>query len=684
MKKIATVLVLLVASVCAMAQMADPVHFTSKLVMLGGDEAQIEFSAKIDNGWHVYSTGLGNDGPISATFNASKMDGVKTVGGLTHKGKEISQFDNMFGMKLRYFEGSVTFIQKIKFTKPQYSINCYLEYGACNDETCMPPTSVDFIKSGNAPAVAKDAAADKADNAADDAAAANAAATASEEGATAEEGATVSGDSVAASMNVAAPDSATAATLWQPVISDLKAYEAAPTDSSLLYIFFAGLIGGFLALLTPCVWPIIPMTVSFFLKRNKERSKAIREAVTYGISIVVIYVVLGLVVTLLFGASALNALSTNAVFNIFFCLLLVVFAASFFGAFEITLPSSWSNKIDAKSENTSGMLSIFLMAFTLTLVSFSCTGPIIGFLLVAVSTQGSILAPTIGMLGFAIALAIPFTLFAMFPSLLKSAPKSGGWMNVVKVVLGFIELAFALKFLSVADLAYGWHILDRETFLALWIVIFGLLGVYLLGWLKFPHDDEGNRTNVPQFFLAMISLAFAIYMIPGLWGAPLKAISAFAPPMNTQDFNLYKASVEAKYHDYEAGMAAAKAEGKPVMIDFTGFGCVNCRKMEAAVWTDPKVANMLNEKYVLISLYVDDKTPLAEPMTVTENGQQRTLRTVGDKWSYLQRVKFGANTQPFYVLIDNEGKPLAGSRSYDEDINAYIDYLQKGIDNYKK
>ena len=684
MKKTLSVLILLVASVCAMAQMADPVHFTSKMTMLGGDEAQIEFSAKIDNGWHVYSTGLGNDGPISATFNASKMDGVKTVGGLTHKGKEISQFDNMFGMKLRYFEGSVTFIQKIKFTKPQYSINCYLEYGACNDETCMPPTSVDFIKSGNAPAVAKDAAADKADNAADNAAAANAAATASEEGATAEEGATVSGDSVAASMNVAAPDSATAATLWQPVISDLKAYEAAPTDSSLLYIFFAGLIGGFLALLTPCVWPIIPMTVSFFLKRNKERSKAIREAVTYGISIVVIYVVLGLVVTLLFGASALNALSTNAVFNIFFCLLLVVFAASFFGAFEITLPSSWSNKIDAKSENTSGMLSIFLMAFTLTLVSFSCTGPIIGFLLVAVSTQGSILAPTIGMLGFAIALAIPFTLFAMFPSLLKSAPKSGGWMNVVKVVLGFIELAFALKFLSVADLAYGWHILDRETFLALWIVIFGLLGVYLLGWLKFPHDDEGNRTNVPQFFLAMISLAFAIYMIPGLWGAPLKAISAFAPPMNTQDFNLYKASVEAKYHDYEAGMAAAKAEGKPVMIDFTGFGCVNCRKMEAAVWTDPKVANMLNEKYVLISLYVDDKTPLAEPMTVTENGQQRTLRTVGDKWSYLQRVKFGANTQPFYVLIDNEGKPLAGSRSYDEDIDAYIDYLQTGIDNYKK
>ena len=675
MKKIATVLVMLVATVCAMAQMADPVHFTSKLVMLEGDEAQIEFSARIDQGWHVYSTGLGNDGPISATFNTTKMDGVKTVGGLTHKGKEISQFDNMFGMKLRYFEGSVTFIQKIKFTKPEYSINCYLEYGACNDETCMPPTSVDFIKSGKAPAVAKETAPAPTEKEAETVKSDQ------EKEITQED--TLTAPVLEASAS--SPDSTAApASLWSPVISELKAYEAAPTDSSLLYIFLAGFAGGFLALLTPCVWPIIPMTVSFFLKRNKERSKAIREAVTYGISIVVIYVVLGLVVTLLFGASALNALSTNAVFNIFFCLLLVVFAASFFGAFEITLPSSWSNKIDAKSENTSGMLSIFLMAFTLTLVSFSCTGPIIGFLLVAVSTQGSILAPTIGMLGFAIALAIPFTLFAMFPSLLKSAPKSGGWMNVVKVVLGFIELAFALKFLSVADLAYGWHILDRETFLSLWIVIFGLLGIYLLGWLKFPHDDEGNRTNVPQFFLAMISLAFAIYMIPGLWGAPLKAISAFAPPMNTQDFNLYKASVEAKYHDYEAGMAAAKAEGKPVMIDFTGFGCVNCRKMEAAVWTDPKVADMLNGKYVLISLYVDDKTPLAEPMTVTENGQQRTLRTVGDKWSYLQRVKFGANTQPFYVLIDNDGKPLAGSRSYDEDINAYIDYLQMGIDNYKK
>ena len=673
MKKVLTLLLMFGLSFAAFAQMVDPVKFTAKLEMLKGDEAQIVFSGKIDNGWHVYSTELGNDGPISATFNAVKMDGVKTVGKLTPKGHEISEFDNMFGMKLRFFEGSVTFVQKIKFTKPTYNINCYLEYGACNDETCMPPTEVPFTTKGNSPAVTEDAAAEAQKEETKPAA--------EEEKALA----TTDTAAVAAADSTVADTAAVASSdLYTPVINELKSYEDNPVDSSLLYIFLAGFVGGFLALLTPCVWPIIPMTVSFFLKRNKERSKAIREAVTYGISIVVIYVVLGLVVTMLFGASALNALSTNALFNIFFCLLLVVFAASFFGAFEITLPSSWSNKIDQKSENTSGLLSIFLMAFTLTLVSFSCTGPIIGFLLVAVSTQGSILAPTIGMLGFAIALAIPFTLFAMFPSLLKSAPKSGGWMNVVKVVLGFIELAFALKFLSVADLAYGWHILDREVFLCLWIVIFGLLGIYLFGWLKFPHDDPEHRTNVPQFFLGMISLAFAIYMIPGLWGAPLKAISAFAPPMFTQDFNLHKSAVEPKSHDYEEGMALAKSQGRPVMIDFTGFGCVNCRKMEAAVWTDPQVASMLNDKYVLISLYVDDKTPLAEPMTVTENGTQRTLRTVGDKWSYLQRVKFGANTQPFYVLIDNEGKPLNGSRSYDEDIQKYLDFLQKGIDNYKK
>lgn len=679
MKKVLTIVLLMMVTAAAIAQLKDPVHFTTQLKELKGNEAELVFSATIDAGWHVYSTGLGDDGPISASFNAVKMDGVETVGKLQARGNEIKQFDKLFDMELRFFEKAVTFVQKIRFTKPEYDIDCYVEYGACNDESCLPPSEAALKVKGKSPVKSEDSAAaipeaEKGDDAS------------TEKG---DDALAEKGDSLTAVKNdrlVAERDSSSLP-LWQPVIQELNAYNGdSPSSDNMSWwlIFLEGLLGGFIALFTPCVWPIIPMTVSFFLKRNKDRSKAIREAMTYGLSIVIIYVLLGLAVTLLFGASALNALATNAVFNIFFCLLLVVFAASFFGAFEITLPSSWSNKIDAKSESTTGLLSIFLMAFTLVLVSFSCTGPIIGFLLVAVSTQGSIVAPTIGMLGFAIALAIPFTLFAMFPSLLKSAPKSGGWMNVVKVTLGFIELAFALKFLSVADLAYGWHILDREVFLSLWIVIFGLLGFYLLGWLKFPHDDEGHRTNVPQFFLAMVSLAFTVYMIPGLWGAPLKAISAFAPPMNTQDFNLQKVTTEPRFHDYELGMSAARAEGKPVMIDFTGFGCVNCRKMEAAVWSDAQVAEILNNKYVLISLFVDDKTALPEPIEVTENGQTRTLRTVGDKWSYLQRVKFGANAQPFYVLLDNEGRPVNGSRSYNEDIQEYIHFLNTGLSNYKK
>lgn len=671
-------LLLLVAMFCN-AQMADPVKFKSHLKTGSTAEAEIVFDGKIAHGWHVYSTNLGSDGPIEASFHVDKKDGVELVGKLTPRGHEISMMDNMFGMKLRFFENSVQFVQKVKFTKPTYTIKAYLEYGACNDEMCMPPTQVNAHFSGKSPAIDGKAAADEKS-------AADVAETLKAGGLDSSMVKAGAVDSVAIADSAAAPqlDNAEVQKLWIPVIKELAKFDK-PVSNSLLYIFLAGLVGGFLALFTPCVWPIIPMTVSFFLKRNKDRKKAIREAITYGVSIVVIYVALGLIVSLLFGASALNALSTNAIFNILFCLLLVVFAASFFGAFEITLPSSWSNKIDQKSDETSGVLSIFLMAFTLSLVSFSCTGPIIGFLLVAVASEGSIVAPTIGMLGFAVALAIPFALFAMFPTLLKSAPKSGGWMNVLKVVLGFIELAFALKFLSVADLAYGWHILDRETFLALWIAIFSLLGLYLLGIFNFPHDDENRRTNVPQFFLALGSLAFAFYMIPGLWGAPLKAVSAFAPPMNTQDFNLYKNEVHPRFKDFEAGMAAARLEGKPVMIDFTGFGCVNCRKMEAAVWTDAKVADMLNNKYVLISLYVDDKTPLPEQITVTDtDGTQRTLRTVGDKWSYLQRHKFGSNTQPMYILLDNEGKPLTGSRSYDEDINEYMDFLKVGLDNYNK
>ena len=645
---------MVVSLTAAFAQIQDPVQFKTELKKISETEAQIIFTGTIDAGWHVYSTDLPEGGPISATFNTDKMEGMELDGKLTPQGKEIENYDKMFEMNVRYFEDKATFVQKLKITAANYFIEGYLQYGSCNDENCLPPTDVEFSFSGKG------------------------AATASSDATPATEQAPAT---PAISSNVSTAD------YWTPVIDKLNSFgeeTAQTTNQSWLYIFFAGFIGGLLALFTPCVWPIIPMTVSFFLKRSKDKKKGIRDAWTYGASIVVIYVTLGLAITLIFGASALNALSTNAVFNILFFLMLVVFAASFFGAFEITLPSKWSNAVDSKAEQTSGLLSIFLMAFTLSLVSFSCTGPIIGFLLVEVSTTGSVIAPAVGMLGFALALALPFTLFALFPSWLKSMPRSGGWMNVIKVTLGFLELAFALKFLSVADLAYGWRILDRETFLALWIVIFGLLGFYLLGKIKFPHDDDDNTVSVPRFFMALCSLAFAVYMIPGLWGAPLKAVSAFAPPMNTQDFNLYKNEVHAQFDDFDAGMEYARRNGKPVMLDFTGYGCVNCRKMELAVWTDSKVSKLIQDDYVLITLYVDNKTPLPENIKVMENGKERTLRTLGDKWSYLQRVKFGANAQPFYVLIDNEGNPLNKSYSFDEDVNKYIDFLETGLKNYNK
>ena len=664
-------LLIIMAWLPSFAQIQEPVKFKTELKTISDTEAQIVFTGNIDAGWHVYSTDLPSGGPISATFNVEKIQGAELMGKLTPQGKEIENFDKVFEMKLRYFENTATFVQKFKITDASYQIEGYLEYGACNDENCLPPTEVPFSFSGKGNAATATVATSetKAETVNQPTA----------ENSVAETTAIDSAATVALSDNETSVQD-----YWTPVIKELNSYgeTTSQQDRSWIYIFFAGFIGGLLALFTPCVWPIIPMTVSFFLKRSKDKKKGIRDAWTYGASIVVIYVALGLAITLIFGASALNALSTNAVFNILFCLMLIIFAASFFGAFELTLPSKWSNAVDSKAEQTSGLLSIFLMAFTLSLVSFSCTGPIIGFLLVEVSTTGSVIAPAIGMLGFAIALA--FTLFAMFPSWLKSMPKSGGWMNVIKVTLGFLELAFALKFLSVADLAYGWRILDRETFLALWIVIFGLLGFYLLGKIKFPHDDDDNTTSVPRFFMALISLAFAVYMVPGLWGAPLKAVSAFAPPMTTQDFNLYNNEVHAKFDDYDAGMEYAKRNGKPVMLDFTGYGCVNCRKMEAAVWTDPKVSKLMTDDYVLITLYVDNKEPLPEHIKVMENGKERTLRTVGDKWSYLQRSKFGANAQPFYVLIDNEGKPLNKSYSYDEDIDKYVDFLQTGLDNYKK
>ncbi len=714
MRKLLSIIGLL-CSLSVAAQFANPVKFSVKQNQISDSEVEIVFSGKVDAGWHVYSTDIADGGPTKAELTLEKQKGVKPKGKLTPKGNVHRAMDDMFGMEVSYMEGMATFVQVFTITEEKYEISGYLTYGACNDQNCIPPTDVNFEfdgtgkpqtpqppkggeKAENAEKKVDVKAGDvekKVDEKADDAKIVE-----NVEEETAEEADMPEETADSTLQGSSSPLGEAGVGLWTPVISELKSFgedNANTSDKGLWAIFLLGLAGGLVALLTPCVWPIIPMTVSFFLKRNKDdKKKGIRDAVTYGLSIVVIYVALGLFVTLAFGASALNDLSTNAIFNIFFCLMLLVFAASFMGGFELTLPSSWGNAVDSKANKTTGLLSIFLMAFTLSLVSFSCTGPIIGFLLVEMGTSGSIIAPTIGMLGFAIALALPFTLFAMFPTWLKSAPKSGNWMNCIKVCLGFLELAFALKFLSVADMAYQWHILDREVFLSLWIVIFALLGAYLIGWIRFPHDEDeydemgevivNHRTGVTRFFLALLSFAFAIYMIPGLWGAPCKAVSAFAPPMSTQDFNLAKDDVvEAEFTDYEAGMAYAKQKGLPVMLDFTGYGCVNCREMEAKVWTDPEVKDIIRNKYVLISLYVDEKTALPETQTVTESdGTESKLRTIGQKWSYLQRVKFGANAQPFYVLLNNEGKPLNTSYSHDEDIQKFTEWLNTGIKNYAK
>lgn len=685
MKKILlTATLLLCAVVSAVAQASFSVSYKR----VSPTELDIIFSGKIDGGWHVYSSDFEEGGPMLASFNVDKLSGAKLKGKLRPGAGAKQEMDPIFEMQVRYFEHRATFTQRVELTSPNYSIEGYLEYQACRDGACTNgkaearKAGTDGPKTG---AAAQTAATNP------DGTAASTLPGEAGSGLVADSldltASTTLADTAATLAATAAPvDSATIKAWWTPVVKELKAMggdEAAVADKALWMVFLLGFLGGLVALCTPCVWPIIPMTVSFFLKRSDDRRKGIRDAVIYGISIVIIYVALGLIITSIFGANALNDLSTNAIFNILFFLLLLVFAASFFGGFEITLPSSWGNAVDSKAEKTTGLVSIFLMAFTLSLVSFSCTGPIIGFLLVEVSTSGgSALAPTIGMLGFAIALALPFTLFALFPTWLKGMPKSGGWLNTVKVTLGFLELAFALKFLSVADLAYGWHLLDRETFLALWIGIFALLGLYLLGKIRFPHDDDETHTSVPRFFLALISISFAIYMIPGLWGAPLKAVSAFAPPMSTQDFNLDPVKVEAKFKDYEEGMAYARQTGKPVIIDFTGHGCVNCRKMEMAVWHDAKVRDLLMKDYVLISLYVDEKTKLPEPITVTENGQPVKLRTVGDKWSYLQRSKFGANAQPFYVLLDNNGQPLTRAYTYDESVEHFVKFLKDGLEKY--
>lgn len=694
MKKLIFLVTLLLTVGMSKAQMHNPVHWTFSVKDVSKTEKELMFSAKIDAHWHVYGLHLPQDGPTPTSIEFKSISGAELVGEVTSPSQLITKYDEMFGMEINWYENEVTFVQRIKLTGEKYDIQGVLRFMCCDDQSCMPPTAEDFAFSGEGLSAADIAAAAPAKPKAEPKKESVKPVTAQKSEPKKEVKTAVATpkaepkkaeatpvEAPKEAVAVAEPASAPAADLWTPVIDKLQARgeESAAADTSLWFIFISGFVGGLLALLTPCVWPMIPMTVSFFLKRTKDRSRSIRDAIIYGLGIIIIYVGLGLLITIVFGASALNSLATNAVFNIIFFLLLVVFAISFFGAFELTLPASWTTKLDSKADSTSGLISIFFMAFTLVLVSFSCTGPIIGTLLVQAASMGVTVGPAIGMFGFALALAVPFAFFAIFPSMLQSLPRSGGWLNSVKVVLAFLELALALKFLSVADLAYGWRILDREVFVSLWIVIFALLGLYLLGKLRFSHDSEVKHVSVFRLFLAMISLAFAIYLVPGLWGAPLKSISAFAPPLTTQDFNLYEDEVHAAFTDYDEGMANAKKVNKPVLVDFSGFGCVNCRKMEAAVWTDPAVKEVIENDYVLITLMVDDKAELPEPIKIEEYGKQRTLYTVGDRWSYLQRYKFGANAQPFYVLLDTDGNPVGPSYSYKEDVPAYLNFLKNGV-----
>lgn len=641
----------LIGVLSAFAEVLQPVKWESSIKMTDATNGVMTFTATIDDGWHMYSMNLPKDGPVSLSINWDKLDGVKLIGNPTPNRAPHEQVDMVFKMRLGWWTKGITITQNFATTEGQsYNIEGSVRYMVCNDKTCQAPENEPFsFAAGPAAAAPNKAAVDTVTVT------------------------TIKDEKVA--------DTADVSNVWQPVTIDAAdASQGTVIDAhSFWYIFLGGLLGGLLALLTPCVWPMIPLTVSFFLKKSSSRAKSIRDAMIYGVSIIVIYLLLGLVITAAFGASSLNALSTNAVFNIIFFLLLVVFAISFFGAFDIKLPDSWTNKMDSNAEKTTGILSIFFMAFTLTLVSFSCTGPIIGTLLVEATSLNNLTGPAIGMAGFAIALAVPFTIFAIFPSWLKEMPKSGGWLNSVKVVLGFIELALSLKFLSVADLAYGWGLLDRETFVALWVVIFALLGMYLLGKIRFSHDSEVKGIGVFRFFLAVISLAFSVYLLPGLWGAPLKSVSAFVPPLYTQDFNLYGGGF-AEYGDYDEGMAKAAEDGKPILVDFSGYGCVNCRKMEAAVFDNSRVRKTIEDNFVMIKLMVDDKTELPKPIYVNENGKNVKLTTYGDRWSYLQRYKFKANSQPYYVVLNAKGELLSGPYFYDEDVDKFIGFLNKGVE----
>lgn len=682
MKKLVWIIGLLLMPITIFAQ--ESVTWSYKLTGNNTDSPSIEMTAHISQGFHLYSMDNPEGGSNPLTFyfetNGCKLDGNPVPNKSYHK-----EYDEIFELDQHTYDGEVTFTQKIKPTEANYSIEVEIKGQACNDVGCTQVFGSHKFE-GSAPikaSKAEDIKEEKTETIKE-----------TEAEKIHEEAIelTQMTDSVQGSeswMTPAANLSGITAhhNWWANVEAEMMVFSHDPEQQSrsLWYIFIAGFVGGLIALVTPCVWPMIPMTVSFFLKQNKTKKKSLASAGIYGLSIIVIYVALGIIVTVLFGASALNELATSAGFNIAFFILLVIFAISFMGGFELTLPSSWTNKMDSKVDSTSGYVSIFFMAFTLALVSFSCTGPIIGTLLVEAAATSNFVSPAVGMGGFALALALPFSIFAMFPTMLKAVPKSGGWMNTVKVVLGFLELALALKFLSVADLAYGWRVLDREVFVSLWIVIFALLGFYLLGKLTFPHDDKVEKVGLFRFCLAVISLSFAVYMLPGLWGAPLKSISAFTPPLSTQDFNLFDGEVKAQVEDYDEGLQIGKELNKPVLLDFSGFGCVNCRKMEAAVWTNPEVKQMLDNDFVLVTLMVDDKTPLPEPVKVTEkDGQIRTLRTYGDKWSYLQRSKFGANAQPFYVIVNDEGKPMTSSYSYKEDVPAYLHFLNSGLNHYKK
>ncbi len=637
------------------AQIVSPITWDNSIEMTSETDGKIVFKAAVDNGWHLYGLALPDGGPRPTTFRFDRVEGAVLVGDVKPSRPAPETVDMIFHLKLAWWDSDVSFEQQFKLDSG--SKGCVIAgviiYQGCNDQSCIPPTKDEFeLSVGDVSPAAV----------------------------------TESTDTVASALvsTVNKPSASNGANWWNAVTfpeSDSVSTEEI-VNSSLWYIFIWGFLGGLIALLTPCVWPMIPLTVSFFLKKNTSRRRSIIDASIYGGAIIVIYLVLGLAVTLIFGASKLNDLATNAVFNLIFFALLVVFAISFFGAFDIKLPAKWSNSADSKAERTSGLISIFFMAFTLALVSFSCTGPLIGTLLVEAASDGNIAGPAVGMGAFALALAIPFTVFAIFPSLLKEMPRSGGWLNSVKVVLGFLELVLSLKFLSIADLAYGWGILDREVFIAIWIILFVMLGMYLLGQLRFSHDAPLDYVSIPRFFMALASFSFAVYLLPGMWGAPLKGVSAFVPPLYTQDFNLYSQGEFRTFHDYDEGMRFAAENGRPVLIDFSGYGCVNCRKMEGAVFDTQEVSGAIKENFVLISLMVDDKTKLPEPIKVTENGKKITLETVGEKWSYLQRSKFAASVQPFYVVLDNDGAAMNQPYYYDEDVEKYVEWLDGGLKNY--